>query len=31
MPKPPAEIESNVSSIADDYKDDLDEDWSLVG
>lgn len=26
MPKPPAEIESNVSSIADDYKDDLDED-----
>ena len=26
MPKPPAEIESNVSSIADDYKDDLDDD-----
>ena len=26
MPKPPAAIESNVGSIAEDYKDDLDED-----
>lgn len=26
MPKPPAAIESNVASIAEDYKDDLDED-----
>ena len=26
MPKPPAKIESNVADIADDYKDDLDDD-----